>query len=72
MRAGAALIGQAGTEHLATLEPGDEHRLERLGHGEGLAIHLLVLDLEIGGRPAAIGWFGLITQSRSTSPASRH
>src|SRR4051812_45003274 len=36
-----ALIGQARAEYLATLEPGDEDGLQRLRHGEGLAIHLL-------------------------------
>ena len=45
--AGAAALGQARAEHFAALEPGDEHRLERLRHGELLAIHLLVLELEI-------------------------
>ena len=59
--AGAALVGQAGAEHLAALEPGDEHRLQRLGHGERLAVHLLVLELENGRRArAAIGWLRLI------------
>ena len=61
-----------GAEDLAAVVPADEHRLHRLGHGEGLAIHLGLLDLEIGPRPCAIGWLRLITQTRSFSPASRH
>ena len=45
--AGAAALGQARAEHLAALEPGDEHGLQRLRHGELLAIHFLVFELEI-------------------------
>ena len=43
---GAALPGHAGAEHLAALEPGDQHGLHRLGHEEGLAVHLLLGELD--------------------------
>ena len=49
--AGAALVGEAGTEHLAALEPGDEHRLQRLRHGERFAIHFRVGDLDALAEP---------------------
>ena len=49
--AGAALVGEAGAEHLAALEPGDEHRLQRLRHGERLAIHFGVGDLDAFAEP---------------------
>src|SRR5690606_9152763 len=45
--AAAATPGQARAEHLAAFIPGHEHGLVRLGHGEGLAIHLGLLDLKI-------------------------
>ena len=57
--AGAATIGQARAEHFATLEPGDEHRLERLGHGEGLAIPLFVCELEVRRQVLGDGMAGI-------------
>ncbi len=48
---GAAPVGQAGAEHLATLEPGDEHRFQRFRHEERLAVHLGILDRERGAEP---------------------
>ena len=68
----AALPGQAGAEDLAALEPGDQHRLHRLGHQERLAVHLLARQLDAGRRGRCrIGCERLIAQSRSRSPASR-
>lgn len=35
----AALVAATGSEHLAALEPGDEHELVRFRHFERLAVH---------------------------------
>ena len=46
MRPAPALPGEAGAEDLAAFEPGDEDGLHRLGDEEGLAVHLLVGELD--------------------------
>ena len=43
-------VGQARPEHLAALKPADKHGFQRIGHAERLAIHFLLLQLEMLGQ----------------------
>ncbi len=43
----AALVGHARPEHLAALEPADEHGFQGFRDAKGLAIHFFIFDFEM-------------------------